>query len=80
MDEMETVETQGQAFLCSAEQLPSGLYQAVVRRRMPPDGPIRTLTLGQEQHRTARAALEQAKALAQQWADAQRNNKETGNA
>lgn len=79
MDEMETVETQGWEFLCSAEQLPSGLFQAVVRRRMPPDGQIRTLVLGQEQHGAARAALEQAKTLALQWADKQ-HDKEGGNA
>ena len=79
MDEMETLNAAGQEFLCSAEQLPSGLFQAVVRRRMPPDGQIRTLVLGQEQHSAARLALEQAKTLALQWADKQRS-KEGGNA
>ena len=79
MDEMETLETEGQELLCSAEQLPSGLFQAVVRRKMPPDGQIRTLVLGQEQQGTTRAALEQAKALALQWANKQRS-KEGGNA
>ena len=79
MDEMETLNAEGQELLCSAEQLPSGLFQAVVRRRMPPNGQIRTLVLGQEQHGAARIALEQAKALALQWADKQRS-KEGGNA
>lgn len=79
MDEMETLNAEGQELLCSAEQLPSGLFQAVVRRRMPPNGQIRTLVLGQEQHGAARIALEQAKALALQWADKQRG-KGDGNA
>ena len=77
MDEMETLNAEGQEFLCSAEQLPSGLFQAVVRHRVPPDGQIRTLVLGQEQHGTARAALEQAKTLALQWANKQRGKKDS---
>ena len=79
MDEMETVETQGWELLCSGEQLPSGLFQAVVRRRVPPEGQIRTLVLGRESHGTARAALAHAKVLALQWAGAQRD-KGPGNA
>lgn len=71
MDEMETVQVQGWEFLCSGEQLPSGLFQAAVRRRVPPEGQIRTLVFGRESHGTAREALEHAKALALQWASAQ---------
>ncbi len=73
MDEMETVEVRKQEFLCSGEQLPSGLFQAAVRRRVPPEGQIRTLVFGRESHGTAREALEHAKVLALQWADAQRD-------
>lgn len=73
MDEMETIEVQGWEFLCSGEQLPSGLFQAVVRRRVPPEGQIRTLVLGRESHGFAREALEHARALALQWASAQRD-------
>lgn len=75
MDEMETVETQGWEFLCSGEQLPSDLFQAVVRRRVPPEGQIRTLVFGRESHGSAREALEHAKVLALQWADAQRDKR-----
>ena len=73
MDEMDTVQVEEWEFLCSGEQLPSGLFQAVVRRRVPPEGQIRTLVFGRESHGSAREALEQAKVLALQWACAQRD-------
>ena len=79
MDEMETVQVEGWEFLCSGEQLPSCLFQAVVRRRVPPEGQIRTLVFGRESHGSVREALEHAKVLALQWADTQRD-KGPGNA
>ena len=68
MDEMETLDCQGWKFLCSGEKMPSGLFQAAVRCRMPPDDRIRTLVLDEEKHGTARQALERAKELAVKWA------------
>lgn len=68
MDKMETLDYQGWQFLCSGEQLPSGLFQAVVRRGEAPGDQIRTLTLDAEKHGTAGQALERAKELAVKWA------------
>lgn len=68
MDEMETLEYQGWQFLCSGEQLPSGLFQATVRYWAPPSDQLRTLLLDAEQHGTASGALTRAKELAMKWA------------
>lgn len=68
MDQMETVNYQDWEFLCSGEQLPSGLFQATVRYKAPPDGQIRTLVLDAQQHATAGEALAHAKELALNWA------------
>ena len=68
MDEMETLDYQGWHFLCSGEQLPSGVFQATVRYKSPPDGQIRTLVLDPEQHDSASQALDHAKKLAMNWA------------
>ena len=73
MDAIETVDIEGWELWCSGERLPSGLFQAAVRRRVPPDGQVRTLLFGREPHATARAALEDAKVLALQWARVQRH-------
>jgi hypothetical protein len=70
MDEMETVDHEGWTFLCSAEQLPSGGFQATVRYKAPPDDRIRTLVLDRVQHATAGEALAHAKQLAMAWAKA----------
>ena len=39
MDEMETLEYEGWHFLCGGEQLPSGAFQAAVRRPATTFGP-----------------------------------------
>jgi hypothetical protein len=69
MDEMETLDYRGWQFLCSGEQLPSGLFQATVRYKAPPSDQIRTLVVDSEQHETAGLALRRAKELATKWAD-----------
>ncbi|MDM0046214.1 hypothetical protein QTH91_17110 [Variovorax dokdonensis] len=68
MDEMETLELGGHEFLCSAEQLPSGDFHAVVRYRASPSDDIRTLILDQQRLGSSAAALELAKDLARTWA------------
>ncbi len=70
MDEMETLEYLGWQFVCSGEQLPSGLFHSAVRYRAPPSDQIRTLLLDDQQHPTASDALSHAKELAKQWAHA----------
>lgn len=67
MDEMEALDYAGWQFLCSGEQLPSGVYQAVVRYRGP-DDLIRTLVLDSEPHASCWQAVVQAKELALEWA------------
>jgi hypothetical protein len=67
MDEMEVFKHQGQSFLCSGEQLPSGSFQAVVRCKMPPDDLVRTLVLGAGHYMNGRQALARAKELAEEW-------------
>ena len=69
MDEMEALDYRGLQFLCSGEQLPSGLYQAVVRHKAPPDDQIRTLVLDPRKQGTAGLALQRAKDLARKWAN-----------
>ena len=73
MDKMEALEYLGWHFLCSGEQLPTGVFQAAVRYKAPPDGHIRTLVLDSEKHDTAGQALECAKELARKWADEKRS-------
>lgn len=67
-DEMQTLEHEGWRFLCSGEQLPSGLFHAVVRYKVPPGSEIRTLVLDYEKFDTSAPALEHAKELAIKWA------------
>lgn len=43
LDKMEVFDHDGWQFLCIAEELSLGVYQAVVRYRFGPDGLIRTL-------------------------------------
>ena len=69
MDEMETLDCEGWQFLCSAEQLPSGQFQATVRHKVSPGDQIRTLILDSEKFGNARRALERAKELAKEWAN-----------
>lgn len=70
MDEMETLDFQGWQFLCSGEQLPSGLFHAAVRYKAPPDGHIRTLFLDSNRYGSAKQALDRAKEVAVKWAHA----------
>lgn len=67
MDEAEIFNCQGQRFLCSGEQLPSGSFQAVVRCKMPPDDLVRTLVLGAGHYMNGQQALARAKELAEEW-------------
>ena len=67
MDEMEIFRHQGQSFLCSGEQLPSGSFQAVVRCKLSPNGLVRTLVLGAGHYMNGRQALARAKELAEEW-------------
>lgn len=71
MDEMETFDHNKWHFLCSAEQLPTGVFHAVVRYRHPPGDEIRTLMVDQEMHQTSRQTLVRAKELALKWAGEQ---------
>ena len=64
---MEIFDYQGWQFLCSGEQLPSGLFHATVRCKAPPRDQILTLALDSEKHETASAALQRAKELAIDW-------------
>ena len=68
MDQMETFDFKGWHFLCSGEQLPSGLFHAAVRYRAPPDNQIRTLVLDAGKYEQASQALAYAKEIAMQWA------------
>ena len=67
MDEAEIFNCQGQRFLCSGEQLPSGSFQAVVRCKMSSDDLVRTLVLGAGHYMTGQQALSRAKELAEEW-------------
>lgn len=67
MDEAEIFNYQGQRFLCSGEQLPSGSFQAVVRCKLPPNDLVRTLVLGAGHYMTGGQALVRAKELAEEW-------------
>jgi hypothetical protein len=68
MDEMEPPRLSGWQFLCSGEQLSSGLFHAVVRYKAPPSDQVRTLVLDPATHESAKQALEHAKELAVKWA------------
>lgn len=68
-DSAEVVEDRGWHFLCSGEHVPGGGFHAVLRCRIPPNGAIRTLQLGQERFESASAACTHAKTLATQWVD-----------
>lgn len=70
MDEMETLDCQGWQFLCSGEQLPTGLFHAAVGYKAPPDGRVRSLFLGSNRYDSATQALESAKEIAVRWANA----------
>ena len=52
MDEMEIFIHHTGHFLCSAEQLPTGISHAVVRYRHPPGDGIQTQMVDQEMHQT----------------------------
>lgn len=67
MDEVEIFKCQGQRFLCSGEQLPSGSFQAIVRCKLPPDDLVRTLVLGAGHYMNGQQALARAKELAEEW-------------
>ena len=64
MDALETLDYKGWQFLCSGEQLPSGLFHAAVRYHAPPDDQIRTLVIDSENYERASQALEHAKEIA----------------
>ncbi|QNK68080.1 hypothetical protein [Variovorax sp. PAMC26660] len=68
MDELVEFPHGGWSFLCSAEQLPSGEFQAVVRYRAPPGDDIRTLKIDPHAGGSRAEALERAKAMAMEWA------------
>lgn len=65
----ETFDYRGWQFLCSGEQLPSGLFHATVRYQAPPSDQVRTLALDSEKFETAGSALQRAKELAREWVD-----------
>ncbi len=70
MDEMETLDCEGWQFLCSAEQLPSGQFQATVRHKVSPGDQIRTAILDSEEGSgTQGEHWERAKELAKEWAN-----------
>ena len=65
----EAFDYRGWQFLCSGEQLPSGLFHATVRYQASPSDQIRTLALDSEKFETASLALRRAKELAREWVD-----------
>lgn len=67
MDEAEIFNYQGQRFLCSGEQLPSGSFQAVVRCKRQPNNLVCTLVLGAGHYMNGHQALARAKELAEEW-------------
>ena len=69
MDLMEDFRHQGWTFVCSAEQLPNGLYHPVVRYRCPPSNALRTLALKKDRYGNAPEALLAAKERAVAWLD-----------
>lgn len=68
MDEMVEFPHAGWSFLCSAEKLPSGSFQAVLRYRAPPSNDIRMLKIDPTAGSSVPEALERAKAMAIEWA------------
>ena len=69
MDAMETLDYKGWQFLCSGEQMPSGLFHAAVRYLAPLDDQNRTPVLDSSNYERASQALEYAKEIAIQWAN-----------
>lgn len=67
MDLMEEFRHEDWTFVCSAEQLPDGLYHPVVRYRCPPSNVLRTLALDKDRYGDAPEALLAAKVRAVAW-------------
>lgn len=67
MDLMEELRHESWTFLCSAEQLPDGLYHPVVRYRCPPSNLLRTLAMEKERYGDATEALQAARDRAVAW-------------
>jgi hypothetical protein len=67
MDLMEEFRHENWTFVCSAEQLPNGLYHPVVRYRCPPSNVLRTLALEKDSYGDAPEALLAAKGRAVAW-------------
>jgi hypothetical protein len=67
MDLMEEFRHESWTFVCSAEQLPDGLYHPVVRYRCPPSNVLRTLAMEKNRYGDAPEALLAAKELAVAW-------------
>ena len=67
MDLMEEFRHENWTFVCSAEQLPNGLYHPVVRYRCPPSNVLRTLALEKDRYGDAPEALLAAKDRAVAW-------------
>ncbi len=67
MDLMEEFRHESWTFLCSAEQLPDGLYHPVVRYRCPPSNLLRTLAMEKERYGDATEALQAARDRAVAW-------------
>ncbi|WP_454907261.1 hypothetical protein [Variovorax gossypii] len=78
MDEMLEFPHAGWTFLCSAEKLPSGSFQAVLRYRAPPDDDIRMLKIDPTAGHSVLEALERAKAMAVEWAAKRGDNGKGG--
>lgn len=70
LDPMEEFHHRGWTFVCSAEQLPDGLYHPVVRYRCPPSDVLRTLAIDSERYGHPHEALLAAKDRAVAWLDA----------
>lgn len=66
-DAMDEFRHEGWVFLCSAEQLPDGSFQATVRYRVPPTNEIRTLQFDPQRFSTASEAVHRARELAVHW-------------
>ena len=67
MDLMEEFRHESWTFLCSAEQLPNGLYHPVVRYRCPPSNLLRTLAMEKDRYGDAPEALQAARDRAVAW-------------
>ena len=69
LDSMAEFHHCGWTFVCSAEQLPDGLYHPVVRYRCPPSNVLRTLAIEKDRYGSASEALLAAKERAVAWLD-----------